>query len=85
MVCRADVLGRGGEVDADCVDRFDARLDALGIDDKPIEPILKGRHLIELGMTPSPEFGVILNSVFEKQLDGTVTNLDEALAMVNPV
>lgn len=81
-VCRADVLGRGGEVDAKCVDWFNERLANLGVSEKPIEPILKGRHLIELGMTPGAEFGKILSAVFEKQLDGTVTNLDEALAMV---
>lgn len=81
-VCKADVLGRGGEVDADCVDWFNERINRLDIVDKVIEPILKGRHLIEMGMKPSKEFGVILDAVFEKQLDGAVTNLGEALAQV---
>lgn len=81
-VSRADVLGRGGEVDADCIDWFESRLAGLDIVDKGIEPILKGRHLIEMGFKPSKEFGVILNAVFEKQLDGSVTNLDEAIAEV---
>lgn len=79
FVCKADVLGRGGEVNADCVDWFNERVNGLNLSDTVIEPILKGRHLIELGMKPSKEFGAILNKVFEKQLDGSVTTLQEAL------
>jgi hypothetical protein len=37
-----------------------------------------GRHLLEVGMTPGPRVGEILKAVYELQLDGTVTNLDEA-------
>jgi tRNA nucleotidyltransferase (CCA-adding enzyme) len=39
-----------------------------------------GRHLIDLGLKPSPQFGEILDAVFEIQLDGQITNLDEAIA-----
>lgn len=81
-VSRADVLGRGGEVDANCVDWFLDRLASLGVSEKPIEPILKGRHLIELGMTPSPEFGKILDAAFEMQLEGTITTVEQAVQAV---
>ena len=82
-VSRADVLGRGGDnVNADCVDWFESRIDNLDLSDNSIKPILQGRHLIELGMTPNKEFGTILAAVFEKQLDGSVTNLEEALREV---
>ena len=47
------------------------------IDDKP-QPILMGRHLIEKGMTPGKEFGVILSAAFEAQLDGTFEDLEGA-------
>ncbi len=43
------------------------------------KPILKGRHLIELGLKPSPEFGAILSTVFEAQLDGAFTDLAGAI------
>lgn len=46
-------------------------------DDKP-KPILMGRHLIEAGMKPGKEFGIILNDAFELQLDGDINNLEEA-------
>ena len=39
-----------------------------------------GRHLMEMGLKPSPRFKVILDAIYELQLDGKVTNLDEALA-----
>lgn len=82
LVCKADVLGRGGEVDSLCVDWFNQRVEGLGINGTTIEPILKGRHLIELGLKPGKEFGTILNEVFEMQLDGRVTTLQEALLEV---
>lgn len=33
-----------------------------------IQPLLMGRYLIELGLTPSPEFGLIFREAFELQL-----------------
>jgi tRNA nucleotidyltransferase (CCA-adding enzyme) len=39
-----------------------------------------GRHLLELGLTPGPRVGEVLKQVYEKQLDGEITNLDEGLA-----
>lgn len=53
-------------------------------DGKP-EPILMGRHLIEMGMKPGKEFGTILEKVYQLQLDGVVTNLEEAKAEVSNV
>ena len=38
-----------------------------------------GRHLIEMGLKPSPIFKEILDAVYEMQLDGKVTALDEAI------
>ncbi len=38
-------------------------------------PILLGRHLIELGMTPGKVFGAILHDAFEAQLEGYFTDL----------
>ena len=76
-------VGRGGEVDFDCVTWFNERVAGLDLMDNTIKPILMGRHLIEMGMKPSKRFGEILDAVFEMQLDGTVTNLDEAKRAVS--
>lgn len=40
-----------------------------------VEPIVKGRHLIELGMKPGPQFGRILKAAFLAQLDGVFDTL----------
>ena len=50
----------------------------LGVEHKPPAPILMGRHLIEMGVAPGPRMGEILKAVYELQLDGAVTTLDEA-------
>lgn len=42
-------------------------------------PILLGRHLIERGLKPGPDFSRILSSAFEAQLDGDFEDLDGAL------
>ena len=45
---------------------------------KPPQPILLGRHLIEMGVKPGPDMGRILKAVYELQLDSAVTTLEEA-------
>jgi tRNA nucleotidyltransferase (CCA-adding enzyme) len=44
------------------------------------DPILLGRHLLELGVEPGPQMGEITRAVYEMQLDGSVRDLDQALA-----
>jgi len=56
------------------------RAEHLNVKDNAPTPILMGRHLIELGLTPGPVFGQILKQVFEAQLDGKIKTLDEAVA-----
>jgi len=46
-------------------------------DDKP-QPILMGRHLIELGVIPGKDMGEILRKAYEAQLDGWFDDLDGA-------
>jgi tRNA nucleotidyltransferase (CCA-adding enzyme) len=43
-------------------------------------PILLGRHLLELGLSPGKSFGVILAAAYEAQLDGAFLDLPEALS-----
>ncbi|AKF25138.1 hypothetical protein YH65_06820 [Sulfurovum lithotrophicum] len=54
----------------------------LKVKNRPIEPLLQGRDLIALGMQPSTKFGVILDEVYELQLDGVVSSKEEALTYV---
>jgi len=75
---RADCHGRKGHFDCSAMDWFIDRARSLGVEHKPPAPILLGRHLIELGVTPGPRMGEILRAVYELQLDGVVTTLDEA-------
>lgn len=52
----------------------------LRVRDGAPKPLLLGRHMIELGVRPGPRLGRLLAMVFERQLDGEITTLDEAIA-----
>jgi len=58
------------------------RADELDVKDTPIEPLIRGRDLIDLGLKPSKEFKKILDELYEKQLDGEFKDKDEALKYV---
>ena len=49
------------------------RAEELKVKDSAPQPIIMGRHLIERGLTPSPDFSRILDKCFEAQLDGVFT------------
>jgi hypothetical protein len=66
------VFGTGGQ------DWFLDKIENLEIPPKGPEKILLGRHLIEMGVKPGKEMGEIVATVFDMQLEGTVTNLIEA-------
>jgi tRNA nucleotidyltransferase (CCA-adding enzyme) len=53
---------------------------SLRLENGPPAAILMGRHLLEAGMQPGRQVGETLRRVYELQLDGAVTNLDQALA-----
>lgn len=57
-----------------------ARAEALRLKDCAPKPILLGRHLIELGLKPSPVFKKILDAAFAAQLDGRIDSLPSAVA-----
>lgn len=56
------------------------RAEALRVLDAAPEAILKGRHVLELGVEPGPGVGEMVRACYEAQLDGKVTTLEEALA-----
>ena len=84
-VARADCEGRGGGFDCSAMDWFLDRARALGVQHAPPEPLVKGRHLIELGVVPGPAVGEVLREVYERQLDGTVTDFDAAFVLARQI
>ena len=59
------------------------RAEELKVKDSEPKPIILGRHLIERGLKPSPEFGPILEQCFEEQLDGTFEDLKGGLSFLD--
>ncbi|MFC1752425.1 CCA tRNA nucleotidyltransferase [Thermoproteota archaeon] len=58
------------------------RAQHLDVKDKKPMPLLKGRHLLELGFKPGEDMGKILEKAFDLQLEGRLTSLDQALDWV---
>ena len=78
-LAKSDCLGREpGHFNCDAMDWFLERARALGVEHRPPSPILLGRHLLEMGMTPGPRMGQVLKAVYEQQLDGSVRTRAEA-------
>jgi tRNA nucleotidyltransferase (CCA-adding enzyme) len=80
-VAKADCLGRKpGSFEPVAMDWFRERVRQLDVAVRPPEPILRGRDVLGLGVRTGPEVGRIVRAVYERQLDGTVTTLEEARA-----
>jgi tRNA nucleotidyltransferase (CCA-adding enzyme) len=84
-VAKADCEGRGGGFDCSAMDAFLDRARALGVEHAAPEPLVKGRHLLELGARPGPAIGEVLRQVYERQLDGSVADFDAALALAREI
>lgn len=85
-VAKADSLGRYPDGDrtkmvfgSEAQEWFIEKARELQVEKNAPDPILLGRHLIELGEEPGPRFRPILDAVYEMQLDGTVSGLDQAI------
>ncbi len=85
IVAKADFLGRTTEEakkgDYPAGEWLLEMAEALDVREGAPKMLLQGRDLIALGLTPSPRFKEILDAVYEKQLDGEVTTLEEAIEM----
>lgn len=78
-LAESDCNGRGGAFDCSFGQWFLDRVATLGVEHAPPAPLLLGRHLMALGVPPGRGMGEILRAVYELQLDGTVTTLEEAV------
>jgi tRNA nucleotidyltransferase (CCA-adding enzyme) len=86
-VARADSLGRNADwvpreqwYGAEAQEWFIERSRELQVEQRPPDPLLLGRHLLELGIEPGPRMGEITRKVYEMQLDGRIRTLEEAIA-----
>jgi tRNA nucleotidyltransferase (CCA-adding enzyme) len=77
LVMTADSLGRPPKDASDSAPLIAQLLEkarALAIEREAPRPLIQGRHLVELGRKPGPEFKAILGAAFEAQLDGVFTD-----------
>jgi tRNA nucleotidyltransferase (CCA-adding enzyme) len=86
-VAKADSLGRNADwiprekwFTAEAQEWFIARARELNVQERPPQPLLMGRHLLEMGLQPGPRIGEITRAVYEMQLDGRVSSVEEAKA-----
>jgi tRNA nucleotidyltransferase (CCA-adding enzyme) len=86
-VAKADSLGRNAPwvprerwFDAEPQEWFIRRARELSVERKAPAPILMGRHILEMGVEPSPLVGEVTRAVYEMQLDNRVRTLEEAKA-----
>jgi tRNA nucleotidyltransferase (CCA-adding enzyme) len=84
-LAKADSLGRNAPwvpherwFTAEPEEWFIERARALSVERRPPAPILLGRHLLEMGLKPSPLVGEVQRAVYELQLDNRVRTLEEA-------
>lgn len=85
LVMRADANGRPPLKSPEIhvrIDELVAKAHALAIADAAPKPIVLGRHLIDLGMKPGPQFKPIIDAAFEAQLDGEFADESGGVAWV---
>ena len=86
LVAKADFLGRTTtealQKDYKAGEWLLEKAKALKVQNRPLDPLLQGRDLIALGLEPSPRFKVILDEVYELQLEGKISKKVEALEYI---
>jgi tRNA nucleotidyltransferase (CCA-adding enzyme) len=82
LVMMADANGRPPKDASDSaplIEQLRTQALALALAQKAPRPIILGRHLVEIGRRPGPDFKPILDAAFEAQLDGVFSNEMEGL------
>ena len=82
-VAAADDAGRPPfPRDSAALEWLAAQAERLRVADAAPKPLVRGRDLIGLGMKPGVEFGKILKTAFEAQLDGRFFSREDGVAFV---
>ena len=84
-LAKSDCLGRTGRFDCSAMDWFLERARELGVQHAPPAPLVMGRHLLALGLTPGPRIGAVLRQIYERQLDGTITTVEDGIALAKEI
>jgi tRNA nucleotidyltransferase (CCA-adding enzyme) len=82
IVMRADHDGRPPLHSPETLARIaelQSRATSLTLASEAPRPLLLGRHLINLGLSPGPDFKKLLENAFEAQLDGAFANETDGL------
>ncbi len=82
FLVEADASGRFPAPPANPMADWVTLANTLRIWTSPPRPIIQGRHLIELGMTPGPAFGPLIKAAFNAQLDGVFSDVPSGLAWI---
>jgi tRNA nucleotidyltransferase (CCA-adding enzyme) len=84
-LAKSDCLGRTGGFDCSAMDWFLTRAQELGVQHAPPEPLVKGRHLLGLGLSPGPGIGKVLREIYERQLDGSIVTVEDGIALAKEI
>jgi tRNA nucleotidyltransferase (CCA-adding enzyme) len=77
-------MALAAKMDGDSAEFF-TRCEELGIWDNPPKNFLQGKDLIAMGIKPGPQMGNILKEIFEAQLDGKISSIEEAREMAKAI
>lgn len=72
----ADITGRATMRDTTYINNILEMWDSVK---NEIKPIIKGRDLITMGLTPSKDFGRILKHIFNAQIEGEFNTFEEGI------
>jgi hypothetical protein len=80
-VSMSDKLGRGLKPNLEAERWLLNKYKELKLDQpKALDPLVMGRHMIQMGMAPGPEMGRVLKQLYEAQLDGKFKTPEEGVA-----
>jgi tRNA nucleotidyltransferase (CCA-adding enzyme) len=87
LVSMADIFARPPlPKDPASIDYFRERIREFGLDAGLPEPILMGRHILEAGIAPPGVIiGRILKAVYDKQLAGEITSVEQGLQLARSI
>jgi tRNA nucleotidyltransferase (CCA-adding enzyme) len=80
LIMTADALGRPPKPPSvpQVVTDLMAKAAQLQVQARAPKSILMGRHLLQLGMKPGPDVGIILDAAYDAQLEGKFSDLNQA-------